>query len=80
MRFLRLFESLRRVIERLPGKLVRGEVILLAVMRGRDPVSVSRHLVHLRGYSMCVPWHVFLPRPAYTLVRRDRARSATRRP
>jgi hypothetical protein len=80
MRFLRLFECLRRVIERLLRKLVRGEVILLAVMRGRDPVRMGRNLVHFRGYSMCVPWHAFLPRPAYTLVRTDRALSATRRP
>ena len=59
MRFLRLFEGPPGVIERLPRKLVRGEVVFLAVMRGGNPVGMRRHLVHLRGDSMCVPWHGF---------------------
>lgn len=52
MRFLRLFERALRVIERLHRQFVRGEVIFLSMMRGRDPVSMCGPLVHLGGYLM----------------------------
>jgi hypothetical protein len=58
MRFLRLLERAPRVIERLLGHLVRRQVILFTVVRGRYPVSVSRHLVHFSRYSMRIAWHI----------------------
>ncbi|HEX4278436.1 MAG TPA: hypothetical protein VHZ74_23940 [Bryobacteraceae bacterium] len=36
-------------------------MIFLAVMGGRDPVSLRRLLVHFRRYSMRIAWHDFLP-------------------
>ena len=38
---------------------MRGQVIFLAVMRGRNPVSVGGLLVHFSGYSVGVAWHSF---------------------
>jgi hypothetical protein len=60
MRFLRLFERALRMIERLYRELVRGEVVLLPVMRCRNPVSMGGSLVHLGSYLMCVHWHMDL--------------------
>jgi hypothetical protein len=80
MRFLRLFESKPGVVERLFRKLVSVQVILTAVMRRRNPVSVSGSLVHFRGYLMRISWHAYLPRYFALAGRRARAISATRRP
>jgi hypothetical protein len=68
MRLLRQLERARGVIERLLGNLVRAQVVLTAVMRGCNPVSVRGSLVHFSGYSMRVPRHSFPPRPAYTPI------------
>lgn len=78
MRFLRLLEGAFRVIERLYRHLVRGKVIFLAVMRGRDPVSMGGPIVHLSSYLMCVHRHNGSPYESFR--RSERAMSAMRRP
>jgi hypothetical protein len=38
------------------------------VMRGGYPVGVCGPFVYFRGNSMRVPWHTYLPRPAYPMA------------
>jgi len=61
MSFLRLLVSPGRVLHRLSGVLVRGLVILFAVMHGSGAVSMCGEFVKFRGSLVRVFWHIFPP-------------------
>jgi hypothetical protein len=76
VRFLRLLEGAAGVIERLFGKLVRIEVVLVAMMRGGNPVRMSGLLVHFSGDSVRVSGHVCLLDQLTSLVPAGHAATA----
>jgi hypothetical protein len=57
VRFLRGSEGFGRVLHRLLGVFVSGQMIFFAVMNGGRAVSVCRQFVKLGGSLMGVLWH-----------------------
>jgi hypothetical protein len=56
--FLRKLVSLSGVFHRQPGLLVRGQVVFLAMMRGRNAVCMRREFVEFRGSLVRIIRHV----------------------
>ena len=65
MGFLCELESLAGMFECLPGVLVSGLVIFLAMMRRGNAVRVRCEIVELRGSLMHVFWHMLFVSPGF---------------
>jgi hypothetical protein len=61
MRFLGHLESLLRVFHRLPGLLVRAQVIAFSVLRGGGAVRVRSHLVKFSSSLVPIVCHGEVP-------------------
>jgi hypothetical protein len=66
--FLGLLEGFGGMLHCTAGLFVAGEMVLLAVMRGRGAMGVRRAFVHFRGSGVRISSHDYLPGTRITVT------------